>query len=201
MSPVFLKPEREHIRDLLLKTGYALFTTQGLKKTSLDDLTQPANIHKTSFYSFFESKEELYLELLSLERAGVEQRLAKALQEEDLPEVMLKRFLQALFDELETNPLVQRLVTHPEELEMIAMRVRPEDLGAKATALLPIRTFIERGQQAGQICNESSEVLVGVIRAMTMLTLHRKDIGETIYSQVIDLMVRLVATGLSTKAG
>jgi AcrR family transcriptional regulator len=202
MSPSFSEAERERIRGLLLDAGRELFSTRGLRKTSMEDLTRPAGIHKTTFYSFFGSKEELYLELLGLEGPGVRERVNKALGgAADGPREALRRFLRAVVDELETNPLVRRLVTHPEELEMVASRARPEDLEAKAAALLPVREFVEEGQREGWIVSGNPEAIVGAIRAVTMLTLHRRDIGEEVYPEVLETIISLVADGLTRVGG
>src|SRR5512138_1495129 len=44
--------------------GKTLFEKQGLKKTSVDELTEAVGISKGAFYLFYESKEELFLEIL-----------------------------------------------------------------------------------------------------------------------------------------
>ncbi|NJM06002.1 TetR/AcrR family transcriptional regulator [Candidatus Gracilibacteria bacterium] len=73
--PTFSDNERIHIRAALINTAGRLFVQQGLKKTSLEELTAAVGIAKSSFYSFFTSKEELYLELLMLERPAAEASL------------------------------------------------------------------------------------------------------------------------------
>lgn len=198
MSPSFTSEERKRIRVSLLETGYALFTTQGLKKTSLEELTAPARIHKTSFYSFFGSKEELYLELLLEEGPNVQARLKDLLVPGPVCSESLVRLLTAVFDELEDNPLVRRLITHPQELEAVACRVRPEDVAAKTAALLPLEDFVRQAQSQGCMVDAPVEVIVGVIRAITMTTLHRRDIGENIYDHVVELLIRSVSRGLTT---
>jgi AcrR family transcriptional regulator len=62
VPPAFTEAERARITQLLLDTATHLFATQGLRKTTLEDLTAPAGIAKTSLYSFFPSKEDLYFE-------------------------------------------------------------------------------------------------------------------------------------------
>lgn len=198
MSPSFSADERSRIRDSLLKTGYVLFTTQGLKKTSLEELTAPSAIHKTSFYSFFGCKEELYLELLLQEAPRVQARLADLLVPGDDCSSSLQALLSAVVHELEDNPLARRLITHPEELEAVARRVRPEDVAAKTASLLPLQEFVLQAQSKGCLVDEPPEVVVGVMRAVTMATLHRRDIGDAIYDDVIGLLIRSVSTGLTT---
>ena len=59
MAVAFRPDEKDRIVRVLVETAERLFATQGLKKTSLDELVQPAGIAKGSFYAFFDSKESL----------------------------------------------------------------------------------------------------------------------------------------------
>lgn len=45
--------------DRLLETGFKLFTQKGIKKTSVQDITDEANIAKGTFYLYFKDKYEL----------------------------------------------------------------------------------------------------------------------------------------------
>jgi AcrR family transcriptional regulator len=127
MPTPFSAADRARITEILLRTGEKLFTTQGLRKTSLDDLVKPASIAKSSFYAFFDSKEALYLELML--------RQAPQVQKQVLDEVLttapdlrtaIKDFLRATIRVLDDNPLYRRLVTHPEELQAVSRRIDPE---------------------------------------------------------------------------
>lgn len=199
--PAFTDAERRAIRDALLDEGRRLFTTVGLRKTSLDELTRPAGIHKTSFYAFFPSKEALYLELLAQEGPGVQARTVEHALTATDPAEALRRFLTSITAELTTNPVVRRLVSHPDELRMVARKVGPEQLQSAADALAPMVDFVEREQRAGRIVDRDARVIVGVLRAVTMLTLHRDDIGSDIYDAVLELVIELLADGLTTREG
>ncbi len=196
--PTFTPAERESIRATLLETGRRLFTTYGLKKTSLEELTQPAGIAKSSFYSFFDSKEELYLELLALEGPRIEQQIMQPFVSASAPRQAIADFLRTFIAELEHNPLTKRMLTNPEELQMVAQRVEPLHLERKMRqGVLPIIGVVQRWQAEGKLIAADPTVIGGVIRAVTMLTLHQEDIGPTIYPAVIDLIIDLVARGLS----
>ena len=67
MAKAFSKREKDAIRNAFLEKGKKLFSQYGLKKTSIDDFTKAVNVAKGTFYSFFESKEELFLEILCYE--------------------------------------------------------------------------------------------------------------------------------------
>ncbi len=202
MTKAFTETEKTRLRERLLKQGRKLFTQYGLKKTSLEDLTQPLGIAKSTFYLFFESKEALYFELLIQMRHEVEERIRVAsFASTDDPREGLRRFMRAVVDELETNPLTRRLVTQPEELELLARNAPPELLATNTQdSTAYILPAILAGQARGSIIAGQPAVIAGVIRSVALLTLHKDIIGEDIYPQVVSLMIDLIATSLAPSA-
>lgn len=198
--PTFTKTEREHIRERLSEAGRELFPRYGLKKTNLEDLTRPAGIAKSSFYSFFGSKEELYLELLMEERGRLRGEISADAFEGSDGRGVVERFLRAVVREFETNPLTRRLVTHPEEWRAVVRRVSGEKREANVSdSTQAVSSFIRQGQEARLISAGDPEVFAGLIRSVVVLTIHKDDIGRDIYPEVLEKMISLVADGLTRK--
>lgn len=63
MAHPFTDEQRETIRARLMDSARVHAISPGVKKTSLDMLTTDAGISKSSFYKFFDSKEQLFLEI------------------------------------------------------------------------------------------------------------------------------------------
>jgi len=74
--PRFSDSEKEKIRQKLLNEGEKLFVTYGLKKVTIDDLIKAVNIAKASFYTFYESKEYLYMDIVQ----GIQQKIFAELE-------------------------------------------------------------------------------------------------------------------------
>lgn len=74
MARGFTDRERTAIRNDLIDAGRELFGKYGLKKTSIEDLTKTVGIAQGSFYTFFKSKEKLYLEVIEREGEFVKQK-------------------------------------------------------------------------------------------------------------------------------
>ena len=51
--PRFSENEKERISNKLLTEGERLFTIHGIKKVTIDDLTEAVGIAKASFYTFY----------------------------------------------------------------------------------------------------------------------------------------------------
>ena len=64
----FTDKEKQFVTEALMQKGKERFAAFGIKKTTVEDLTQSVNIAKGSFYLFFDSKEDLYFRNLMQEK-------------------------------------------------------------------------------------------------------------------------------------
>ncbi|MGV9304026.1 TetR/AcrR family transcriptional regulator [Nonomuraea sp. NPDC003727] len=194
MPAAFTEEERRRIAERLLDTATRLFATQGLRKTSLEELTAPAGIAKTSLYAFFDSKEDLYFEAALRQSEQVRRRVIDEalLQGGDTREA-LRRFLRATVAELDTNPLYRRLLSHPEEMAAVAARLTPERMAQAARG--PMGDLLEflRDRLEGD-----PEVLLGVLRAVLLTPLHADHLGRELYPAVIGRLIDAVTEGLTS---
>ncbi len=202
MPPAFSTEEKTRIARLLRDNGLRLFTTQGLRKTSLEDLVAGTGIAKSTFYVFFDSKEALYLELMLAQMAEVKSRVIDGtLRKEADIRSGLRAFLHATLAELSDNPLYRRLMTHPEEMEAVARRLDSERVTATpdnpVTALV---TFLT--EHGDDLVDDDPAVIVGVLQAVLMMPLHRERLARPdLYPKILDRLIDIVATGLTRPYG
>ncbi|MGW4401779.1 TetR/AcrR family transcriptional regulator [Amycolatopsis nivea] len=200
MPPAFTAEEKTRIARQLLDSGYELFTRKGLRKTSLEELVAPAGMAKSSFYQFFDSKEDLYLELMLRESGTIKKKVIDdALHAETDTREALRRFLHATLDVLAANPLWRRLTTHPEEMTAVARKADPQRTAAMsdnpATALLH---YVTEKRRDGHLVDADPDVIVGVLQTVLLVPLHAERLGDPAsYRKILDLLVDLVAAGLT----
>lgn len=196
---MFSVQEKERIRREMLVLARELFSRQGLKKTSLEELTRPFGIAKSSFYLFFDSKEQLYLQVLAQDAPDVTARMARARDNAPTAHAAIVNLLAAILNELETNALTRRMLTHPDELAQLAAHATPEQMAqGDRNALNMLVPFIQAKQQRGEMIQGDPVVFARVLAAITLLSLHREQIGTDQYPQVMSTLVDLVAVGLTT---
>lgn len=192
--PVFSETERERISERLLDTATRLFAAQGLRKTSIDELTGPAGIAKTSLYSFFDSKEDLYFEAVLRQGDEVRRRvIVEGLHRGSDTRDALRRFLRATVAELAANPLYRRLMEHPEEMEAVAAKLTPQRMAAAASGpMADVLTFLAERVEG------DPEVVLGVLRAVLMTPLHADHLDADLYPAVMDRLIDAVTEGLTS---
>jgi AcrR family transcriptional regulator len=192
----FNETERAHIREGLLDAGRELFARYGLQKTTIEDLTEPVGIGTSTFYQFFDSKDDLYVEILEAEEEAIAERVVgSSFEATEDPKVAIEAFLHAIFEEIETNPLI-RTVMVEDELDRLERQYSEAELEQnRREELAFILPYVERWQAEGRLREADAEVIGDALRAIPFLTLHQDDIGDR-YGEVRDLVIEAVADGL-----
>lgn len=196
MAVAFTADEKDGIARVLVETAEQLFATQGLKKTSLDELVQAAGISKGSFYVFFDSKESLYLEVMlrraPLVASGLSEALSRPVDEENLIGLM-----RAMTDVLVDDPFYRRLLMRADELTAVTRRVGPEQLARVVPQVVsPVLDYLTAGQRAGVLVDDiAPTALLGVMRSVGLVVMSRDRFGAE-YDDVLDATIRTLARGM-----
>lgn len=197
MARGFTDREREIIRNDLVATGRELFGTFGLKKTSIEDLTKAVGIAQGSFYTFFNSKEELYLEVMDREGEAIKQKLLKEENIKDLTRERFKSFFKKVFEIVNSNPIIRQMFFE-EEVDTLIRKIPPEKMKDNHKKLMrDLLPIIKRWQDEGAIIrNYKPEVIVALFQILYHPLLHKKDFDEDVFDEMLELLVDIVAKGL-----
>lgn len=196
--PRFTDAKRERVRETLHETGRDLFSHHGLRKTTIEELTEPAEIATGTFYQFYDSKEELYIEILKeYSREFGPRLLANSFEAYDDPENAIAAFLKLLTNEFESNPLIHQVIVE-DEFDRIKAQYAEQKREAEhehdVTYLLP---YIEQWYDNGRISGPDPETIARAIESIAYITLHEEDISEDHYPAVRDALIAAVADGLT----
>jgi AcrR family transcriptional regulator len=97
MGKAYSGEERIKIQEQLRKVGLRMFAEKGIKKMSIQELTQEVGIAQGSFYSFYDSKESF---LLALMKIRVDEKLALRYKNKgDTIDDPVRYLVQMLYDE------------------------------------------------------------------------------------------------------
>ena len=184
--------ETEQIRKALLKETRRCAVTLGMRKTSVEQLTQAVGISKGSFYKFYESKELLFFAVLEDIHTELYEVADRALHENDgLPSAeraatailaVCKRMSDTgvmVFIENDVAALLQRL---PENIK--AEHYHDDETHIRA--LLEANALTPKG---------GMELATATVRGLILTVSHKEQIGE-LYPQVLNLLVHGACTEL-----
>jgi AcrR family transcriptional regulator len=193
MPRAFTEYEKELIGTRLLEQGYELFSTYGLKKTSIGELADAAGISKGAFYIFYESKEALFLDVVELAEQRFRQEVLAVV---DLPgpsaRARLTAILKKAFTTFKSIPILQFLTSS--DYDLLYRRISAEQLQSHLTNDQAfIEELVARCQQAGIPIRASIQEISSLFYALVVTVLHEQDIGPDSMAGAVDILLELVA--------
>lgn len=193
MPKAFSDQEREAIRVQMHEKGKKLFERHGLKKTSVDELSTAVGISKGAFYLFFNSKEELFLEILE----QIEKEIQASILEFAIkPKVnarknvsdMLKGFLLTW----DAYPLLKHLTKA--DFDYLVRKVPAERALQHANNDEEFTNqFIRKIKKEGIPIKTSPRIVSNLIKSLFFIGLYREDWSEEAYQETMPIMIDLVA--------
>lgn len=197
MARGFNSKEKQAIRLSLIEYGRELFSKFGFQKTSILDITKNVGIAQGTFYKFFSSKEELYFVILEMEEQKFkEQFVAVDIFKENDPRQSIKNIIQQIIQRIEKNSLIRELFIGS-TMENIVNNLPPELLEKHyqndSFAILPL---LEKLKKEGFVVEKEPEIIASMLRSVFLLTLHKKEIGESVFDETMEALIDLIIDGL-----
>ena len=99
---------REQVRQRIIQSALLLFNRHGFTAASIDDIMAGAGMTRGGFYSYFQSKSELYAEAISCFVSGKLEDIASSEKASDRAVHLIRDYLSSKhFEQVETNcPLI-----------------------------------------------------------------------------------------------
>lgn len=192
--PRFSEREKERIRERLLGEGERLFTANGLRKTTIDDLTEAVHIAKASFYTFYDSKESLYLDIVQRHQARIFSELETVLERNrSLPgRQRVRQVFTAMYGLMGQYPILAQI--DEETMELITRKVPRERLTAFAGQNVDAVGVLERYGISFACSRETASLaFLAVYRGWTGLQGQRAsvqaEVADILLGSVIDRIV------------
>jgi AcrR family transcriptional regulator len=109
--PKFNEQERDAIMELLFTEGERLFYTHGVRKVTINDLTKAVCISHGAFYTFFESKEHLFMEINLKKQQVIFNQLESLIYENRKlkPRQLVKLAMNFLIDKFLTDSIISSI--------------------------------------------------------------------------------------------
>jgi AcrR family transcriptional regulator len=193
MPKAFTQHEKELIKQRLLGQGHTLFSTYGLKKTNVEEIAKASGISKGAFYKFFDSKEELFMDVLEQAEIHLRQEILAVI---DLPgpspRARLFAVLKKAFSLFKTMPILQFLTGS--DYDLLFRRIPTEKLQEHLTSDQAF--FVEltaHCQEAGIPIRAQPDQIGAMLYPLVLTVLHEDNFGQKNLSGGIDLLLEVVA--------
>jgi AcrR family transcriptional regulator len=148
--PIVSRRERRsaELRERLFRSALALFASKGYAETTVEDITQAADVGKGTFFNYFPSKEHILMAFGEMQLAKLESVIDEAQKSrQPMPEV-LRALVLRMTEEPVRNPSIVRALLLA-NLASVPVRGAMLQIHDRNRAL--IGRLIRHGQERGEI--------------------------------------------------
>lgn len=126
--PKFSEQERDIIKERLCVEGEKLFSAHGVRKVTINDLTAAAGISHGAFYTFYESKEHLFMEININKQREIFEQLEWLINENKKrkPQELVKLVINFLMEKFFADPIISSI--NGELWDYLSRRLPPETI-------------------------------------------------------------------------
>lgn len=201
MPRAFSEKEKEVIREQMREKSKRLFELHGLRKTSVEEITQATGISKGAFYLFYDSKEELFLEIMEqMETELRESVLEQALQPKEDARENVRRILSRFILTYDAFPLVKSF--SEADFDYLLRKLPAERLQAHMNQDNKFfDSLIKKVKREGIPLRVPPRVAMNLVLCLFLVSLHRQEFGEEAYAETIRILTDLVAGAITEGAG
>ncbi len=193
--PKFSKQEVKKIEKDIITKGKELFSTYGLKKTSIDDIVNACQIGKGTFYRFFQSKELLFFHILEQEESFRLNLIDEMFQSKKKPKEAFKDFLIQSYEHIENNPFLQRVI-EKEDFEQLYRKLPKEKLESHFHEDLKVVSIIvDKWKEKDILKEDDLELLTGLLQSLFLLYKFKQELGE-VFTKVFHKLIDCVIDGI-----
>ncbi|MBY2477919.1 TetR/AcrR family transcriptional regulator [Clostridioides difficile] len=183
MAKSFTEIEKNNIRERLISECEINWSKYGYKKTNIDELCSKSGIAKGSFYTFFDSKEKLFFEVLN----GIQNKLISSVDEilSNMPQKEgFAKSLKMLYRLYDKNPFLYS----PNNADYITLLNKLPNEMLSQLEYNNVQSFYNLIERYNLKLKIEKEKAFGVCNALLSSLLLKEDIGYD-YIEVFDFMV------------
>ena len=181
----FTDEQNEQIRNDLIRAARRCGTTIGMRKTSVEQLTEAVGISKGSFYKFFDSKELLFFAVLEDIHTECFAAAQKSLQE-NTPLLPADRAAAAILAACRWLSRTKAFVFIENDADFLLHRL-PEEV--KTAHYHDDETHIRQLlEKYDLVPNCGISLAAAMVRGLILTVSHKEQIGE-LYPQVLETLV------------
>ncbi len=178
-----------------------LFYEKGFKDTNVSDIAENAGIGVGTFYNYYSSKEELFLEIYIKENEDQKKHLMETVEPDDDPVKFVIKFVAKNITEMNSNKILREW--NNRELFGKLEKHFMEKGGIKSIEDLMrggMSEMIKSWKSEGRLRKDlDDEMIYAIFSSIPYIDLHKSEIGIQYFPQVLLYITEFVMRGLTER--
>jgi AcrR family transcriptional regulator len=183
----------------IFDAGRELFYSRGFKDTNVSDIAEMAGIGVGTFYNYYSSKEELFLEVYLKENEDLKKRMIESFDLNDDPVTFVTKMVTQNINSMNSNMILKEW--YNKELFSKLEKYFYEKHGLESIDEL-MRSgkmfLIKKWKAEGKIRDDLDDEMIGAIfDSILYIDIHKSDIGIQFFPQILYYITEFIMKGLT----
>ncbi|CRK83183.1 TetR/AcrR family transcriptional regulator [Neobacillus massiliamazoniensis] len=185
------------IKSDIFKYGKTIFSTKGFKKTNIKEIAQSAGIGVGTFYNYYTSKEQLFLEIYIQENENFKKRLIESIDLDQEPVKVMNQLIMKNIEAIETNPILKEWYSQDfyKELEQYYRNEGSKNIDSFRDFYMDL---FKNWKAQGKIREDIDDDLLPVFfDSLVYIDTHKDEIGVQHFPKIIQYLAEFIMQGLT----
>jgi AcrR family transcriptional regulator len=190
----------EDKKKMIYKSGEKIFAEQGFKDTNVAQITSDAGIGVGTFYSYYKSKEELFMEIYLDRNKILKEQLMKEVDPDGEPLPVIMQLMEANYRGMMEDDMLRQWYDR-EVFSKVEEKYRQEQgIDAVGFTYDIFYDIIANWQKQGKMRSDiDTELIMALFMALINIDTHKDEIGIKYFPEVMNRLAEFIINGLTNK--
>jgi len=183
----------------ILRCGRELFTANGFKDTNVADITKKAGIAAGTFYLYYPSKDDLFIEIYNEENVKLKHEIFASIDLDGDPMTVMREIISRNYEGMSANPILREWYNR-DVFTRIEKKFREQNGLEKVDFLYTgFINVVKKWQADGRMRPDiDSDMVMALFAAVVTVDTHKEEIGLQYFPALMGYLSEFVMTGLLT---
>lgn len=186
-------------KTILFNCGKELFSRNGFKDTNVSDITKTSGIGTGTFYNYYSSKEELFMEIYLEENEKLKKKIMKSVNMDQEPGSVVKELMLLNLKGMKSNPILKEWYNKEVSVKIENYFREQKGLNRLDFMYQDFLEIIKKWQEEGKIRNDIDRTMImAIFTSIITIEIHKEEIGLQYFPEILDYLTDFTMKGLAT---
>ncbi|WP_277408386.1 TetR/AcrR family transcriptional regulator [Lacrimispora xylanisolvens] len=186
-------------KTILFNCGKELFSRNGFKDTNVSNITKTSGIGTGTFYNYYSSKEELFMEIYLEENEKLKKKIMKSVNMDQELGSVVKELMLLNLKGMKSNPILKEWYNKEVSVKIENYFREQKGLNRLDFMYQDFFEIIKKWQEQGKIRNDiDSTMIMAIFTSIITIEIHKEEIGLQYFPEILDYLTDFTMKGLAT---
>ncbi len=177
-----------------------LFIQKGFKNTKISEITKEVGVGVGTFYNFYSSKEEVFMDVFLKEDQELKKQIMKSIDFDGEISTVLRELIPQLLGGMKENPILVEWYKNENFKTIIKKVGHPyvEKSNVEDVFYSFLLEVVGKWQSQGKLDpRRDREYILALFNSVAFIDVHRDEIGEEYFPRLLEDLIQFIVKGLA----